>query len=135
MADVDERNFVIFSDSKSAPQAILAQDWAHPLVLKVLECLHWLVQYQEKRVYINWIPSHVGIRVYEKADAAAKAGLWRKVTHIPIPCGDFKKHINVFLKHKWQSQWDEGVNNNNIETVHCFVNFFIYLMLYFCFLK
>ena len=24
---------------------------------------------------------------------------------------NFKKHINVLLKRKWQSQWDEAVNN------------------------
>ena len=42
-------------------------------------------------------------------DAAAKAGLLRRVTNIPIPHSDLKKHINVFLKHKWQSQWDEAV--------------------------
>ena len=47
----------------------------------------------------------------EKADAAAKAVLLRRVTNVPIPYGDFKEHINVLLKGKWQSQWDEGVNN------------------------
>ena len=47
-ADDDERNFIIFSDSKSALQAISGQDWTHSLVLYILERLHWLVQYQEK---------------------------------------------------------------------------------------
>ena len=32
-ADNDERNFTIFSDSKTTIQAILGQDWTHPLVL------------------------------------------------------------------------------------------------------
>ena len=44
--------------------------------------------------------------------AAAKAGLLRRVTNVPIPYVDFKKHINVLLKCKWQSQWDEAVDNN-----------------------
>ena len=35
-ADDDERNFIIFSDSKSALQAISGQDWTHPLVLYIL---------------------------------------------------------------------------------------------------
>ena len=43
-ADDDERNFIIFSDSKSDLQAISGQDWTHPLVFNILECLHWLVQ-------------------------------------------------------------------------------------------
>ena len=33
----DERNFIIFSNSKSALQAISGHAWVHPLVLKVLE--------------------------------------------------------------------------------------------------
>ena len=28
-----------------------------------------------------------------------------------MPYGDLKKHINVLLKRKWKSQWDEAVNN------------------------
>ena len=99
----DERNFIIFSDSKSALQAISGRDWTHPLVLYILEHLNWLVHYQEKRILFYWIPSHVGIRGNEKADAAAKAGLSGRVTNVPIPYGDFKKHINVLLKRKWQS--------------------------------
>ena len=111
-ADDDERNFIIFSDSKSALQAISGQNWSHPLVLYILERLNWLVQYQEKRILFYWIPSHVGITGNEKADTAAKAGLLRRVTNVPIPYGDFKKHINILLKRKWQSQWDEAANNN-----------------------
>ena len=91
-ADDDERNFIIFSDSKSALQAISGQNWTHPLVLYILERLNWLVHYQEKRILFYWIPSHVGIRGNEKANAAAKAGLSGRVTNVPIPYGDFKKH-------------------------------------------
>ena len=90
-ADDDERNFIIFSDSKSAFQAISGQDWTHPLY--ILECLNWIVQYQ--RISFYWIPSHVGIIGNEKADTAAKAGPSRRVTNVTVPHGDFKKHIIV----------------------------------------
>ena len=68
--DSGERNFIIFSDSMSALQAILIQDWMHPLVLKVLERLRLLVQYQEKMILFYWAPSHIGIRGIEKVDTA-----------------------------------------------------------------
>ena len=32
-------------------------------------------------------------------------------SYVPIRDGDFKKHINILLKRKWQSQWDEAANN------------------------
>ena len=117
-ADDDERNFIIFPDSKSALQAISGQDWTLPLVLYILERLNWLVQYQEKRILFYWIPSHVGIIGNEKADTAAKAGLSKRVTNVPIPYGDFRKHINSLLKRKWQSQWDK---TNYIRFIHSWV--------------
>ena len=58
-----------------------------------------------------WIPSHVGIIGNEQADTAAKAGLSKRVTNVPIPYGDFRKHINALLKRKWKSQWNEAANN------------------------
>ena len=61
----------------------------------------------------------MGIRGNGNADAAAKAGLLNRVTNIPIPYGDFKKHINDLLKLKWQSEWDEAVNNKvHIHAIH-----------------
>ena len=76
------RGILLFS--KSALQAISGQDWTHPLVLKVLVRLHWLAQYQERRVLFYWITSHVGIIGNEKADAAARAVLLRRVTNIKV---------------------------------------------------
>ena len=42
---------------------------------------------------------------------AAKVGLLTRATDVPIPFGNFKKHINAFLKSNWQSKWDEAINN------------------------
>ena len=56
IADDNERNFIIFSDSKSSLQAIWGRDWAHPLVLKVPECLHWLLRAKRKQYYFIGFP-------------------------------------------------------------------------------
>ena len=40
----DERNFIIFSDTKSAFQVTLGHDCTHPLVPRILKRLLWLVQ-------------------------------------------------------------------------------------------
>ena len=56
--------------------------------------------------------SHVCSKGNEKGDAAAKAGPLRRVTHVPVPFGDFKKHINVLMKCQWQFEWNDAINNN-----------------------
>ena len=106
----DERNFIIFSDLKSDLQAISGRDWTHAFVLKVMECLHWLIKYQGKEYYSIRFLVMLASEVMRRRMLLPKMASW-KVTNIPIPYGDLKKHINVFLKHKWQSQWDEAVNN------------------------
>ena len=82
-ADDDERNFII-SDSKSALQAIWGRDLTRPLVLKILEPLHWLVQYQEKRILFYCIPNYICIRGNEKADSGAKAVFLRELQKLPF---------------------------------------------------
>ena len=60
-----------------------------------------------KRILFDLILSHVGIRGNEEVDAATKTGLLKRDTNVPIPFSDFKKHINVIMKCKWQSEWNE----------------------------
>ena len=107
----DEERFVVFSDSKSVLQALQGGDWKNPLLCKVLERLHHLSTYLMKRIEFYWIPSHIGIRGNDEADAAAKSGLTNRVVDMPVPYGDFKRYINEFIKSKWQQRWDEAVNN------------------------
>ena len=107
------KEFYHFLWFKVCPSSHLGPRVDATLVLGVLERLHWLVQYHDKRILFYWIPSHVGIRGNEKADAAAKAGLLRRVTHIPIPYGVFKQHINGLSKRKWQSYYRKKQSTTN----------------------
>ena len=50
-------------------------------------------------------------------DAAAKAGLLRRDTNVPISFGDFKKHINVLMKCKRQYEWNEAINKK-LNVIH-----------------
>ena len=71
---------------------------------------------QKKKNIILLDPDRVGIRGNEKADAAAKAGLLRRVTNVRIPFDVFEKYINVLLKCKCQSEWEDI--NNKLHEIH-----------------
>ena len=58
-----------------------------------------------------WIPSHIGIRGNTKADTAAKQALQLPITDFKIPYTDLKALIREYVKHLWQIDWNENVNN------------------------
>ena len=53
----------------------------------------------------------MGIHGNEHADLAAKSALSQDILPFKIPYSDFKPLINVLLYDKWQSDWNEQVNN------------------------
>ena len=67
-------NSVIFTDSKSAIQAISSYD--PPNTPGVQECrrLYHSLMSQGKRMVLQWVPSHCGLTGNEQADALAKKG-------------------------------------------------------------
>ena len=75
---------IIFSDSKSAMESLKSKDWMNPLLLKILGSHHYLCTVCHKVIYCL-TPSHIGIQGNELADHAAKDGLDKRITDIPVP--------------------------------------------------
>ncbi|GFN94478.1 ribonuclease hi [Plakobranchus ocellatus] len=106
------KNFVIYSDSLSALQAIQSKNF------KVIDIsirrLYNLIRKFPRYVHISfvWIPAHVGIRGNENVDKLAKAALNRTSTSGKLICySDLKPKINTYIKSVWQRDWDaEGAN-------------------------
>ena len=84
-------NFIIFSDFKSALESLKSKDGTNPLVSKILERHNYLCTVCDKVIIYCWVPSHIGIQGNELADQAAKDGLDKRVTNIPVPFTDRKK--------------------------------------------
>ena len=53
-----------------------------------------------KDITLCWVPSHVGIRVNEKADSAAKSPLDLPRVKVYVPNNDFKHHINQYIEQR-----------------------------------
>ncbi|GFN91189.1 ribonuclease hi [Plakobranchus ocellatus] len=103
-------NFVIYSDSLSALQAIKSKNFR---VIDIRR-LYNLIRKFPPYVHISfvWIPAHVGIQENENVDKLAKAALNRASYSGKFICySDLKPKINTYFNSVWQKNWDaEGAN-------------------------
>ena len=101
--------FVVFSDSKSALQALLSK-WDHPTVQTIMRFLVFL-HTVHKTVIFCWLPSDMGISGNERADSAAKVALQKVVSECLISYTDVYQYISQYVRDLWQREWDTAVNN------------------------
>ncbi|GBN29334.1 putative RNA-directed DNA polymerase from transposon BS [Araneus ventricosus] len=109
ISDLLEHKFCIYSDSKSALEALShPQNGTHPLALDIL-CLLQSLQARDFQILFCWLPGHVGIQGNELADAAAKTATtsWQQ----PLPYADIKKFISHHVHNLWQVSWDLQISN------------------------
>ena len=110
-----ENKHIIFSDSKSALEAIQDLWTQHPLVQNVLT-LHTYLS-KTKEIVFCWVPSHVGIKGNEAADRAAKAALTSPVTNCAVPALDWLPKVTQYVKDTRSKCWNEIQNNKLKEIV------------------
>ena len=107
----DADRHVIFTDSLSCILALKTIYPRHPLIQDVLVRLSILDE-AGKSVSFCWVPSHVGIRGNELADAAARRAASAPYTRrLPLPARDFYPTISIFAQSSWQRAWEEQRNS------------------------
>ena len=109
-------NVVIYSDSRSAIEAIKSYINKHSIVLQIRTKLH---EMKNKRITITlcWIPSHVGIQGNEDADKAAKEAIGIPNILSILPIEDWLTTINATIKNNWQNEWSNSFNNNKLKSI------------------
>jgi ribonuclease HI len=101
--------YILFSDSLSCLQAI--QNYCdNTFIIEILQ-LHDYLATSQYEVVFCWLPSHVGLRGNDLADAAAKSAHSSSITPMPIPYSDSKHNINLYIKSLRQTKWDLEVHN------------------------
>ena len=103
---------IIYSDSRSALQAIEKLYSDHPLVQVIQESVF---KYSQQGLFVSfcWVPSHVGIEGNTLADESAKAGCFLSTVALnEITASDFKVFLKDKIVEKWQKKWDRLININ-----------------------
>lgn len=111
----------ILTDSLSSIQAISNIFSRNPLVQKIQEVCHNIIEENNVTITIMWIPSHVGIAGNEQADAIANSARTADspMTDIQLH-SDLKNSIKIKAIHDWQIQWD--TTNQKLHAIQTMVD-------------
>ena len=111
LRDKNRVSVVIYSDSRSALQALLRYQSDNVLIQDIQELVYELT-INTVKVMFCWVPSHVGIKGNEKADSLAKAALnMERQGAATVFFSDFRGHIKSKLYHRWREQWIDMVDD------------------------
>ena len=111
------RSIVIYSDSRSALQAIQKLDSTNSLVQEITSLIKILTD-QQTIVLFCWIPSHVGIVGNELADKAAKEAIQNPVVNRnEASDADVIACIKGKLQVNWEERWESIVDNRKLRAI------------------
>ena len=119
--DTNERSTTIFSDSRSALEAI--QDFypRNPIVREIQKKTDKLIR-KGKAVTFCWIPAHVGVPGNEKADKAAKEAIKSNQARDRIPIKDYHPSLKKMIWRRWQNLWNVEPMTNKLKNIKKEVN-------------
>ena len=108
---MQEDEFIIYTDSKSSLQALENLDHPHAHIRKIQESNRRL-KLTGKSITLCWVPSHTNIPGNEKADEMAKEALGLTHTEeIPISLTEYYCLIHTHIKTYWQEKWQAEQGN------------------------
>lgn len=106
----------VATDSLSSIQSIEDSQSNHPIVLNIYSRLHEL-QNRGFRIWLCWVPSHVGIQGNELADRAAFTATTNgPIPLTPLPYRDYYPKIKQKIREKWEEEW-VAITNNKLREV------------------
>jgi len=111
------RNCSIFSDSRSALQAIENMYSSHPIVTSVRDLII-KARSENKTIKLCWVPSHICVAGNELADTEARRAVTElDVDNIPLPHTDYYPPIKHGTKNKWTDEWFNVDQQNKLRTI------------------
>ena len=117
ISNSSQDRFTVYSDSKSALQALDLYNNSHPIVREIIRWLIYLAS-RHKNITLCWVPAHVNIRGNEAADAAARrvAASDGGIFNNSIPHRDYFQLIRQAVANHWQSVWS-AIDANKLRSI------------------
>jgi len=110
--------FTVFSDSKSALEAIQHYNSSHPIVNDILS---WLIRLAARRKNIRfcWVPAHVGVTGNELADSAARrvSTSNSEIYNASLPHRDYYAAIRKSCRQHWAASWTDTNEANKLRSI------------------
>ncbi|XP_055925872.1 uncharacterized protein LOC129957542 [Argiope bruennichi] len=104
-----QRNFIIYTDSMSALEALAHfHNQMYPVAIQILS-IWQLLQNRGFNILFCWVPGHAGISGNERADFAAKSA--SMFLSQALPYCDAKRSFVCRLFATWQESWDLRIHN------------------------
>ncbi|CAF4924610.1 unnamed protein product [Rotaria socialis] len=109
-------SFVIYSDSRSALEAITKNIPNHPLICEIQR---WIVllNSNNKAISLCWVPAHVRIEGNELADQLAREATNLHISNRAIPASDYIPIIKSTIYSQWQHKWEETPQSNKLRQI------------------
>ena len=101
-------NVVIFSDSKSALEAIANESVKDNTIKSLLLTISSFIESTKTKITLQWIPSHCNIAGNERADTLAKQGAAKEQPLTAVSQTTVKQIIKSNTTIDWLSKWAQS---------------------------
>ena len=101
-------DLVIFSDSKSALEALENQQSRNDEVQRLAQSIDRLHKSHKVNITLQWIPGHSEVEGNEIADRLAKQGASKEQPNIPVNQETTKQILRNISKEEWYNRWATG---------------------------
>ena len=113
----DYRRYVVYSDSKSAIEALQQFEPSNTVTNSIQKLIHELLSQRNIQIELCWIPAHVGIPGNEHADRAAKEASSLPVNPTQLPNTDYVPLLRNEARRRWQHQWRYLTTANKLREI------------------